>query len=122
MKDKNLVIVESPTKAKTIGKILGSKFSVLSSMGHLIDLPPKELGVDIENEFKPEYEVIPGRQKILGALKKEAKDKAMLLELKQISLICVKSLDIIYHAVYNYHNVINYNPKIAKNSFLSPRT
>ena len=78
MKDKNLVIVESPTKAKTIGKILGSKFSVLSSMGHLIDLPPKELGVDIENEFKPEYEVIPGRQKILGALKKEAKDKAMV--------------------------------------------
>jgi len=75
MKDKNLVIVESPTKAKTISKILGDNFAVVSSMGHLIDLPQKELGVDIEKGFKPEYVVIPGRQKVLNSLKKEAKDK-----------------------------------------------
>lgn len=75
MKDKNIVIVESPTKAKTISKILGNDFSVVSSMGHVIDLPQKKLGVDIKKDFQPQYEVIPGRQKILTSLKKEAKDK-----------------------------------------------
>ncbi len=75
MKAKCLVIVESPTKAKTIGKILGDDFTVVSSMGHLIDLPQKKLGVDVEDNFKPEYVVIPGRAKLLTALKKEAKDK-----------------------------------------------
>ncbi len=72
---RNLVIVESPTKAKTISKILGPDFSVISSMGHIIDLPQKELGVDIENKFKPEYVVIPGRKKLLTQLKKQAKEK-----------------------------------------------
>ena len=75
MKSNSLVIVESPTKAKTIGKILGDKFTVVSSMGHLIDLPKTKLGVDIEAGFKPEYVVISGRQKVLTALKKEAKGK-----------------------------------------------
>ena len=51
MTKKNLVIVESPTKAKTIGKILGKDYSVIPSMGHLIDLPQTKLGVDIENGF-----------------------------------------------------------------------
>ncbi len=74
MSKKSLVIVESPTKAKTIGKILGDKFTVVSSMGHLIDLPKTTLGVDIEADFKPEYVVISGRQKVLTALKKDAKD------------------------------------------------
>jgi DNA topoisomerase-1 len=74
-KNKNLVIVESPTKAKTISKILGDNFSVVSSMGHIIDLPEKKLGVDIEKGFVPDYVVIPGRQKVLSILKKEAKDK-----------------------------------------------
>jgi DNA topoisomerase I len=72
---KNLVIVESPTKAKTIGKILGPDFSVVSSMGHIIDLPQKELGVDIDNKFKPEYVVIPAKKKLLTQLRKEAKSK-----------------------------------------------
>jgi len=75
MKDRGLVIVESPTKAKTVGKILGEGFAVVSSMGHIIDLPQKELGVDIEKGFKPHYVVISGRQKVLSILKKEAKDK-----------------------------------------------
>ena len=78
MKDKSLVIVESPTKAKTISKILGDKFSVVSSMGHLIDLPKKELGVIIEKNFQPSYVVIPGRQKVLATLKKESKDKKII--------------------------------------------
>ncbi|MCX5669518.1 MAG: type I DNA topoisomerase [Candidatus Omnitrophica bacterium] len=72
---KNLVIVESPTKAKTISKILGDDFRVVSSMGHIIDLPAKKLGVDVEDNFKPTYVVIPGRKKILAQLKKEAKGK-----------------------------------------------
>jgi DNA topoisomerase-1 len=75
MKKKSLVIVESPTKAKTIGKILGPEFSVVSSLGHLIDLPKSELGVDIENNFQPRYVVIKGRSKVLTQLKKEAKGK-----------------------------------------------
>jgi DNA topoisomerase-1 len=78
MKGKNLVIVESPTKAKTISKILKENFSVVSSMGHLIDLPEKELGVDIDKGFKPNYVIIPGRQKVLATLKKEAKDKSSI--------------------------------------------
>ncbi len=72
---KYLVIVESPTKAKTISKILGQDYKVVSSMGHIIDLPAKKLGVDVEDNFKPEYTVIPGRKKILAQLKKEAKGK-----------------------------------------------
>ncbi|MFH1640623.1 MAG: type I DNA topoisomerase [Candidatus Omnitrophota bacterium] len=75
MKDKKLVIVESPTKAKTISRILGDDFSVVSSMGHLIDLPKKKLGVDIEKDFTPEYEVLDKREKVLAALKKESKGK-----------------------------------------------
>lgn len=74
-KKKSLVIVESPTKAKTIGNILKKDFSVVSSMGHLIDLPEKKLGVDIEKDFEPTYEVVAGRAKILETLKKESKDK-----------------------------------------------
>jgi DNA topoisomerase-1 len=70
---KNLVIVESPTKAKTIGRILGSDFNVVSSMGHLIDLPQKKLGVDLEDNFKADYVVIPGRKKLLAQIKKDAK-------------------------------------------------
>ena len=64
MKNKGLVIVESPTKARTISKILGSDFSVVSSMGHIIDLPQKKLGVDIEKGFKPDYVVLAGRKKV----------------------------------------------------------
>jgi len=75
MKKKSLVIVESPTKAKTIGKILGESFSVISSMGHIIDLPKKKLGIDMENNFEPEYVALEGRKKVLAELKKGAKGK-----------------------------------------------
>ena len=73
MADKNLVIVESPTKARTISKILGANFTVVSSMGHVIDLPEKQLGVDIEGGFVPTYKVLSGRKKLLAQLKKDAK-------------------------------------------------
>ncbi|MFX0145894.1 MAG: toprim domain-containing protein, partial [Candidatus Hodarchaeota archaeon] len=70
--NKSLVIVESPTKAKTINKYLGKDYSVKSSMGHLIDLPKSRLAVDVGNNFKPDYITIRGRGKILSELKKEA--------------------------------------------------
>ena len=72
---KSLLIVESPAKAKTIGKYLGSDFEVEASVGHIIDLPKSNLGVDIQNGFLPEYVVIDGKQKIISALKKAAKGK-----------------------------------------------
>lgn len=72
---KKLVIVESPAKSKTIQKFLGPDYTVEASMGHIIDLPKKKLGIDVENDFEPEYIVIPERRKNLAVLKKEAKAK-----------------------------------------------
>jgi len=69
-----LVIVESPTKAKTLGKFLGSEYEVLSSKGHVYDLPKKEIGVDVENNFTPKYEALPGKKSVISALKKAAKE------------------------------------------------
>ncbi|MCX7926729.1 MAG: type I DNA topoisomerase [Candidatus Omnitrophica bacterium] len=74
MAEKSLVIVESPTKAKTISRILGKNYQVLASMGHVIDLPEKTLGVDIPRGFIPSYNVLPGKKKILNQLKKSASD------------------------------------------------
>jgi len=61
----SLVIVESPTKAKTLKKYLGKNYNVIASVGHVIDLPTKELGVDVDKDFEPQYVVIKGKQKIL---------------------------------------------------------
>jgi len=77
-----LVIVESPAKCKTIHKYLGPNFEVAASMGHVIDLPKSQMGIDIENNFEPKYIVVKDRKKILGELKKKAKDK------KEIYLAC----------------------------------
>jgi DNA topoisomerase-1 len=68
-----LVIVESPTKAKTIGKYLGEGFDVRATVGHLIDLPTRELGVDVTQRFLPKYVVIKGKTKTLSEIKKAAK-------------------------------------------------
>ena len=73
---KNLVIVESPAKAKTIHKILGSDFDVTSSMGHLRDLPSSKLGVDVERDFEPHYIVIQKRRKFAKQLQEEARGRA----------------------------------------------
>jgi len=71
---KSLVIVESPAKAKTINRYLGSGYTVKASMGHVMDLPKKELGVDLKNNFKPNYEVIPSKKETIKSLKSAAKD------------------------------------------------
>jgi len=69
---KSLIVVESPTKVRTIKKYLGKDFNVAATVGHLKDLPPKEIGIDIESGFKPKYVTIPGKQKVIKALKKAA--------------------------------------------------
>lgn len=74
-----LVIVESPTKARTLQGFLGSKYKVLSSSGHVRDLPAKKLSIDIENNFKPDYAIIPRSKKIITELKKEIKNKNVIL-------------------------------------------
>ena len=72
-KKKTLVIVESPSKAKTIGKYLGSSYKVIASVGHVRDLPKSKLGIDIDNDFEPEYISIRGKGDLIKELKKEAK-------------------------------------------------
>jgi DNA topoisomerase I len=70
---KTLVIVESPAKAKTIGKYLGGAYTVKATVGHVRDLPAKKLGIDIDKGFEPEYVTIEGKEDILADLKKHAK-------------------------------------------------
>mgnify|MGYP001794530494 FL=1 len=75
---KNLVIVESPAKAKTIEKFLGSEYQVESSYGHIADLPSKEIGVDVANGFKPKYEVSPYKKALVIKLKTLAQNADMV--------------------------------------------
>ena len=75
---KNLVIVESPAKAKTIEKFLGKDYTVKSSFGHVMDLSKKDLGVDLENGFIPQYKVSDDKKKIVAELKKDAKAAEMI--------------------------------------------
>lgn len=76
---KSLVIVESPAKAKTINKFLGSGYTVKASGGHVVDLPPKEFGIDVENGFKLTYDVIKGKARMLADLKKAAAEADTVL-------------------------------------------
>jgi DNA topoisomerase-1 len=71
---KSLVVVESPAKARTIGHYLGPGYIVRASMGHVRDLPPKQLGVDLEHDFNPTYEPLAGRRKVLAELQKYARN------------------------------------------------
>ncbi len=75
---KNLVIVESPAKAKTIEGFLGKDYTVKSSLGHVMDLDSKKLSVDVENDFEPQYEVSPDKKKLVSELKKMAKAAEMV--------------------------------------------
>src|SRR5687767_15874178 len=73
-RQKILVVVESPAKAKTIKKYLGAGFTVKASVGHVMDLPKSKMGVDVEKGFAPEYVVIRGKGKIISDIKKSAKE------------------------------------------------
>ncbi len=72
-KPSNLVIVESPSKAKTIGKYLGPDYTVKASMGHLRDLPKSTMGVDLHKNFEPEYIPVPGKEKLISELREAAR-------------------------------------------------
>ncbi|MGD9009370.1 MAG: type I DNA topoisomerase [Desulfobacteraceae bacterium] len=74
MPAKPLVVVESPTKVRTLKKYLGKTYNVAATVGHIKDLPPKEMGIDIDNDFTPKYRTIPGKQKVISSLKKAAGD------------------------------------------------
>lgn len=76
---KNLVIVESPAKAKTLARFLGSDYEIKSSYGHIRDLPKKGIGVDIKRDFKPTYEISPDKEKVVTDLKKFARGKTVWL-------------------------------------------
>lgn len=69
----NCIIVESPSKAKTIKKYLGSDYHILATVGHIRDLPKKELGIDTENNFEPKYVALPGKKDVISSLKKAVK-------------------------------------------------
>jgi len=71
---KSLLIVESPTKARTLNRYLGDRFDIRASVGHIKDLPENELGIDIENGFEPDYKVIKGKEKVIKDLRKAAKE------------------------------------------------
>lgn len=80
MPKKNLVIVESPTKSRTLAKFLGRNYAIKATSGHLLDLPKSKLGIDLENDFEPDYKVIKGKAKIIKELQDAAKkaDKVYL--------------------------------------------
>ena len=73
-KTKSLLIVESPTKARTLKKFLGNQYDIKASLGHVKDLPEDQLGVEIEKDFTPHYITIPGKSKVLQELRKAAKE------------------------------------------------
>src|SRR5512140_3148973 len=77
---KNLLIVESPAKSRTLARFLGKDFDIMSTIGHVVDLPKSKLGVDVANNFEPDYHVIKGKEKVLTDLRKAAKkaDKVYL--------------------------------------------
>lgn len=70
---KSLVIVESPTKARTLTKYLGRGYQVVASVGHVKDLPKSKLGIDVDHDFQPQYVVIRGKSKFLNNIKTQAK-------------------------------------------------
>jgi DNA topoisomerase I len=107
---RSLVIVESPAKAKTINKFLGRGFTVKASMGHVRDLPKKSLGVDEKRDFKPTYEILPGRKKVIEDLKKAASaaDKVFLAPDpdREGEAICWHLAEILKKTNKNLHRVL----------------
>ncbi len=76
---KKVIIVESPTKAKTLTKMIGKEFKILASKGHIVDLPEERFGISIKNDFKPYFEIIKNKKEVVEYLKKETKDAKVIL-------------------------------------------
>ena len=101
---KNLVIVESPAKAKTIEKFLGSDYVVKSSIGHIRDMPKKDMGVDIENNFQPTYAISADKKKVVADLKNQLRpQRKSFLRLMKIGR--VKPLLGIYNKRYRSQKI-----------------
>jgi len=94
---KDVILVESPTKAKTLTRFLAGKYVVVASMGHIRDLPKSKLGVDIENNFEPQYIIPKDKQKTVKQLKTLSKERNLLFlqptptgKEKQFHFICMR--------------------------------
>lgn len=83
---KNLVIVESPAKAKTIKKFLGSSYQVVASNGHVRDLPKSQMGVDLDHDFEPKYITIRGKGELLSQLKKEVRRRTKYISRRTLTV------------------------------------
>ena len=124
---KGLIIVESPTKAKTISGILGKEYIITATMGHIRDLPQKEFGVDIEKNFKPKYAILPGKRKIVARIKKltEKADEIFMATDEDregeaiawhTTIAIGKKIDEVKRVAF--HEII---PEAVKKSFKNPR-
>lgn len=107
---KPLIIVESPTKVRTLKKYVGDKYNVTATAGHICDLPPREMGIDIENNFKPHYQAIKGKQNIIKSLKAAA-DNAGDIYLapdpdREGEAIAFHAADILKKKGRNFHRVL----------------
>jgi DNA topoisomerase I len=123
---KSLVIVESPAKAKTINKYLGANYTVKASMGHVLDLPKKDLGVDLEDNFKPTYITIPGRKEVIGQLKSAAqKAEAVYLAAdpdREGEAICAHLREVLHAKKRTFHRVLfnEITREAIRKAFLNP--
>jgi len=124
---KEIVIVESPTKAKTIGGILGKEYIVFATMGHIRDLPEKDFGVDIENNFNPKYVIIPGKKQVVKKLKQLAngaptiylatdEDREGEAIAWHVTCLLNKNIDEVKRVAF--HEII---PEAVKEAFKNPR-
>jgi len=124
---KEIVIVESPTKAKTIGGILGKEYIVFATMGHIRDLPEKDFGVDIENNFNPKYVIIPGKKHVVKKLKQLAngtqtiylatdEDREGEAIAWHVTCLLNKNIDEVKRVAF--HEII---PEAVKEAFKNPR-
>jgi DNA topoisomerase-1 len=120
MNDKPLVIVESPTKVKTIKKYLGNQYNVTSTMGHIKDLPKKELGIDIDNGFAPNYITIPDKKKVIRELKQKAGNATDIYLApdpdREGEAIAWHTADILKKKNRNFHRVLFH--ELTKNAIL----
>jgi DNA topoisomerase-1 len=117
---KPLVVVESPTKVRTISKYLGKDFNVAATVGHIKDLPAREMGIDIDNAFTPQYQTIPGKQKVITALKKAAGDCTEIYLApdpdREGEAIAWHAVDVLKKKGRNFHRVLFH--ELTKNAIL----
>jgi DNA topoisomerase I len=118
---KPLVIVESPTKVRTIKKYLGDAYNVAATVGHIKDLPPKEMGIDIDNDFTPKYSTIPGKQKVISALKKAAGDATEIFLApdpdREGEAIAWHAVDVLQKKGRQFHRVLFH--ELTKNAIIT---